>query len=64
MYWFSGVNNHNKKGYLNYIKMYTVAVLSAKETNPNIKPYLILDGVIDNSIEKLIELGVTVINHQ
>ena len=38
MYWFSGVNNHNKKGYLNYIKMYTVAVLSAKETNPNIKP--------------------------
>lgn len=64
MYWFSGVNNHNKKGYSNYIKMYTVAVLSAKETNPNIKPYLILDGIIDNSIEKLIELGVTVINHQ
>ena len=64
MYWFSGVNSHNKKLYSNYIKMYTVAVLSAKETNPNIKPHLILDGDIDESIEQLIELGVTIISHR
>ena len=64
MYWFSGVNSHNKKGYINYIKMYTVAVLSAKQTNPNIKPYLILDGEIDESIEELIELGVKIISHR
>ena len=64
MKWFSGVNNHNKERYFDYIKMYTVAVLSAKKTNPNIKPYLILDGDIDKDIEKLIEMGVSVINHQ
>lgn len=64
MYWFSGVNNHNKERYLDYIKMYTVAVLSAKETNPNIKPYLILDGVIDEYLEELQDLGVTIIQHK
>lgn len=64
MYWFSGVNNHNKKWYLNYIKMYTVAVLSAKKTNPFIKPYLILDGELDEYLEKLESLGVVIIKHK
>jgi lipopolysaccharide biosynthesis glycosyltransferase len=64
MKWFSGVNNHNKERYFEYIKMYSVAVLTAKETNPNLKPYLILDGEIDEYIQKLIDIGVTVIQHQ
>ena len=41
MKWFSGVNSHNEKLYNNYIKMYKVAVVTAKQTNPNIQPYLI-----------------------
>ena len=44
--------------------MYTVAVLSAKKTNPNIKPFLILDGEMDDNLEKLEKLGVTIIKHQ
>jgi|688.fasta_scaffold392233_2 lipopolysaccharide biosynthesis glycosyltransferase len=64
MYWFSGLNNHNKESYYDYIKMYTVAVITAKETNPFIKPYLILDGTFDDKISKLINLGVTVIPHE
>ena len=64
MYWFSGINNHNKELYLGYIKMYTVAVLSCKKTNPNIKPYLILDGEEDEHIQNLIKLGVEIIHHK
>ena len=64
MKWFSGVNSHNKKLYGDYIKMYKVAVLTAKQTNPSIEPYLILDGDIDNSINELIEMGVNVIQHR
>lgn len=64
MYWFSGVNNHNKESYYNYIKMYKVAVLTAKSTNPSIKPILILDGDRDEHIEDLINQGVEVINHK
>lgn len=44
--------------------MYTVAVLTAKETNPKIKPYLILDGEKDKYIKKLEEIGVNVIIHR
>jgi lipopolysaccharide biosynthesis glycosyltransferase len=44
--------------------MYTVAVLSAKKTNPNLKPHLILDGDIDTHILKLQELGVNIIKHK
>ena len=61
MFWFSGINSHDKKKYYDYITMYTVAVLSAKKTNPNIKPYLLLDGKIDEEIQELIDLGVNVI---
>ena len=64
MYWFSGVNNHDKNKYQSYIKMYTVAVLSAKKTNPNIKPYLILDGEVDEYLENLEDLGVTIVSHK
>ena len=61
MYWFSGLNNHNRDRYIDYIKMYTVAVVSSKNTNPNIKPYLIFDGVKDEYIELLETLGVTIL---
>ena len=44
--------------------MYTVAVLSAKKTNTNIKPYLILDGEVDEYLENLEDLGVTIVNHK
>jgi lipopolysaccharide biosynthesis glycosyltransferase len=64
MKWFSGVNSHNEKLYNNYIKMYKVAVVTAKQTNPNIQPYLILDGEIDESITELINLGVQIIKHK
>jgi lipopolysaccharide biosynthesis glycosyltransferase len=63
MKWFSGVNTHNKELYINYINMYTVAVITAKKTNPSIEPYLILDGEIDDLIQYLIDMGVTVIKH-
>ena len=61
MYWFSGINSHDKNKYKDYITLYTVAVLSAKKTNPNLKPYLLLDGEIDDKIEKLIDFGVKII---
>jgi hypothetical protein len=61
MYWFSGLNNHNRERYIGYVKMYTVAVYTAKKTNPNIKPFLIFDGVKDEYIELLESLGVTII---
>ena len=64
MKWFSGVNSHNKTLYQDYINMYKVAVFTAKETNPLITPYLILDGDIDDSINELIEMGVNVIQHR
>jgi lipopolysaccharide biosynthesis glycosyltransferase len=64
MKWFTGLNNHNKSSYDDYIKMYKVAVFSAKKTNPTLEPYLILDGEIDNDIQTLIDLGVNVIKHQ
>lgn len=63
MYWFSGVNNHNKDSYFNYIKMYKVAVFTAKQTNPNIKPVLILDGDEDDHIRELENLGVQIFKH-
>jgi len=63
MKWFSGVNTHNKELYLDYIDMYTVAVITAKKTNPTIEPFLILDGEIDDIIQDLIDMGVTVIKH-
>lgn len=64
MKWFSGVNCHDTKLYEKYIKMYKVAVLTAKQTNPSIEPYLILDGEIDNYISELINLGVKIIKHK
>ena len=64
MKWFTGLNNHNKTSYNDYIKMYKVAVFSAKKTNPTLEPYLILDGDIDDEIQSLIDLGVNVIKHQ
>lgn len=64
MYWFSGLNNHNKDSYYDYIKMYKVAVISAKLTNPNLKPVLILDGEIDSYINELKEMGVDIVEHR
>lgn len=64
LYWFTGLNNHNKTSYLNYIKMYKVAVITAKSTNPSIKPILILDGEIDDNINELIDIGVRVVSHR
>ena len=64
MKWFTGLNNHNKTSYNDYIKMYKVAVFSAKKTNPSLEPYLILDGDIDDEIQSLIDFGVNVIKHQ
>lgn len=62
--WFTGLNNHNKKNYLDYIKMYKVAVITAKKTNPHIQPILIFDGENDNLIDELIDMGVIVVNHR
>ena len=64
MNWFSGINSHNKESYLNYIKMYKVAVITAKQTTPNIKPYLIFDGEDDEHIEYLLNIGVNIIKHK
>ena len=64
MYWFSGVNSHNKESYLNYIKMYKIAVITAKKTNPSIKPIFILDGEIDSNIDELIQMGVQIVEHR
>ena len=64
VYWFTGLNTHNQNSYLNYIKMYKVAVITAKKTNPFLIPVLILDGEEDSHIEELTKLGVTVINHR
>lgn len=64
MYWFSCINTQNKKIYPSYLKMYIVAVLSSKKTNPNLKPYLILDGDIDDDLNRLVEMGVTIIKHK
>jgi len=61
MKWFASVNNHNRQLYLDYIKMYAVAVVTAKKTNPFIKPYLILDGDVDDEIKFLQDLGVHII---
>jgi hypothetical protein len=64
MKWFSGVNTHNLELYKKYITMYKVAVLTAKETNPQIEPYLILDGEVDDNIVELINLGVQIVKHK
>lgn len=64
MKWFSGLNSQNSDAYINYIKMYKVAVVTAKNTNPELQPYLILDGEIDEHIEDLIKLGVNIVNHR
>lgn len=63
MKWFTGLNSHNQDLYVDYLKMYKVAVITAKKTNPNLEPYLILDGEIDSKIQELIDLGVNVIKH-
>lgn len=62
--WFSGLNKHNIDSYLNYVKMYKVAVITAFKTNPNIKPFLIFDGVEDEHIVELKKLGVEIIAHR
>jgi lipopolysaccharide biosynthesis glycosyltransferase len=64
MYWFSGINNHNKDLYSSYIKMYKVAVITAKKTNPNIKPILIIDGEKDEHIEEVKKMGVEIVEHK
>lgn len=53
IYWFSGVNKDNHPVYLEYIEMYTKAVISQKNTNPEIRAYLIFDGEKDEKIEYL-----------
>lgn len=64
IYWFSGLNTQDKDKYAYYIEMYSVAFITALVTTPNIKPYLILDGEIDEHIQKLIDKGLTVIKHR
>lgn len=64
MYWFSGINNHNKRLYNDYIKMYKVAVITAKQTNPQLKPVLILDGEEDDNIRELSGMGVKIVKHR
>lgn len=64
IYWFSGLNSQDNDKYLYYIQMYSVAVITALNTTPNIKPYLILDGEVDEHIQKLIDMGLTVIKHR
>lgn len=64
MYWFSGINNHNKKLYHDYIKMYKVAVITAKQTNPQLKPVLVVDGENDQFINELSDMGVQIINYR
>ena len=64
MYWFSGINNHNKDLYSSYVKMYKIAVITAKTTNPNLKPILILDGEKDEHIAELEKLGVKIVEHR
>lgn len=64
MKWFTGLNNHNKELYDDYLTMYKVAVHTAKQTNPSIEPYLILHGEIDDDLTPLIDMGVNIIKHQ
>lgn len=67
MYWFSGIRKdpNNLENYYEYIKMYGVAVLSAKKTNSHIKPVLIFDGEeYDSYTNKLESLGVKIVNHK
>lgn len=53
IHWFSGMNKHDLPVYAEYIGMYTKAVISQKQTNPNIQAYLIFDGERDEHIDFL-----------
>lgn len=62
MYLFSAINRQDEEKYLDYIKMYCVASLTAKQTNPDIKINLLFSGEEDDYIRKLKRFGVNVIN--
>lgn len=62
MNWFCALNRGNEEKYIEYITMYTVAVLSALETNPQLKMNLIFSGERDEHIDRVEKLGVNVIN--
>lgn len=65
IHWFSGINKHNVPVYLEYIEMFTKAVISQKKTNPNIRSYLIFDGERDDHIEYLeTKLDVTIVPYR
>lgn len=64
MYWFSALNREDERLYSLYIRIYRMAVITALKTNPGIKPYLILDGRVDEKILELKNLGVTIIQHR
>ena len=64
IHWFSAINSDNPVKYDRYIKMYLVAVLSAKATNPNVRAHLILDGKEDLFIELLKLHGVNIIHRK
>lgn len=63
MNWFCALNRGNEEKYIEYITMYTVAVLSALETNPQLKMNLIFSGERDEHIDRVEKLGVNVIHH-
>jgi lipopolysaccharide biosynthesis glycosyltransferase len=65
IHWFSGINKHNVPVYLEYIEMFTKAVISQKQTNPKIHSYLIFDGERDEKIDFLEnKLNVTIIPYR
>lgn len=65
IHWFSGINKDNRLVYLEYIEMYTKAVISQKRTNPHIKAYLIFDGEKDEKTDYLeTVLDVVLIPHR
>jgi hypothetical protein len=65
IHWFSGINKVDVGIYLQYMEMFTKAVISQKKTNPGIQPYLIFDGERDKEIDYLEnDLKVTIIPHR
>jgi len=65
MFWFSGIcNDTSNKKTIEYIQMYFVALVTAKKTNPKLRPVLIVDGVIDENIKKIERSGALIIQHQ
>lgn len=62
MYWFACLRTrpHNN----DFEKHYLVALATARATNPNLKPILLLDGTITPILKKCRELGTTIIQHQ